>query len=357
MDGDVESAKVDSGGLVLPARSPLERISEGELKDLRALEGEVEVLEDPLHRSSYWDHFALVLREEVEKREQGGDSSTGGASVAEVVPTSGAAGGASADAKIQQELRELLEGQSLEELAQTKEELETALEEPAQDVEQETFFRAVLEKVPYYHARCTVKDAHATWTQLAKNSHLPVKWSDGPLLGEAVARMDDEADEAERKKRREEQEESDAEKKRKQDVRKRKADVAKKLLAGAKNQDESAAIHVPGKRGFFAAACSHDRVPAPAQAASSSSSVGGAGRPSSLLPGGGGPDDEEEEEDGSLSPLLVALDQLTVRTELDPSTGLASKTVKLQQHVDYQILDAQEDEEIRRKNHQKLIER
>ena len=154
VDGDIEGAQVDDRGLVMPERDPIIRMEEANLDDLEKLEREVQALEDPAHRVSYWDGFSVVLAEEIEKRKSGGIGGGMGDGAGSSMDIDGPN---EAELKIQEELKELLEGQSIEELEQTREELEVALEDPDDDTVDAPFYRAVIQKVPYYQARCNLK--------------------------------------------------------------------------------------------------------------------------------------------------------------------------------------------------------
>eukprot|EP00391_Amoebophrya_sp_Ameob2_P011571 CAMPEP_0178993564 /NCGR_PEP_ID=MMETSP0795-20121207/6774_1 /TAXON_ID=88552 /ORGANISM="Amoebophrya sp., Strain Ameob2" /LENGTH=929 /DNA_ID=CAMNT_0020685639 /DNA_START=178 /DNA_END=2967 /DNA_ORIENTATION=- len=152
------------GLICLPDEDPVSKVEKlPSPAHVDALLKEARGVDDHRHKA-YWEALVVLLEEEAEKRRNGLGPGTG----------SGTAAGAkaknkndSSEQRIEQDLKEMLDGQSLEELEQTEADLKQEIEDNSEFADLD-FYAKVLEKLPLYKARALLKWTHTEAVRLAK---------------------------------------------------------------------------------------------------------------------------------------------------------------------------------------------
>jgi len=315
--------------VLLPDMDPVDKLARLPLDKLNWLRSEIDNVDDNKH-PVYWD--ALVTVCEAEMKQRRGEGGSG------AILTG--AGASAAEEGVEKDVKEILETQTIEDLTETEKEMREALEAAEENPEDDgcdvDLYTAVVERIPLYLAKKRVRYVHSEAIRRAREKGAMIRFAGGDITGAQGTAPDAPA----RKKVQE-------------------TNLAKEGIQVVTERDEKRKREEARKAKKEAAA---------ALAAAQGGSVTGSDKiriklTDEDLKGGQSPDESEEQESSeeeeipSLSPRLQPLDKLIVKLEIDERTMTKTKLRKLQPNVDYQLITQAEEEEQRRANRARLIER
>lgn len=118
---------------------------------------------------TYWDCLLIVFEDEIKTREDIAAGTKTDTSLSAV------------ETAVENEVKEMLEGQNMGELDETEREIKESLNSGDEDVDVE-FFQAVLAKIPLYKAKRQVSFVHNEAIRRAKEAGVRINWEEGTRI-------------------------------------------------------------------------------------------------------------------------------------------------------------------------------